>query len=160
MMNVMLCDPYCSYHISQGDVKKHATSEGKDDTGGKSATQQDTQDQAHIAGHSRQQVKEDGLWNAQPCVQQDNEVAYRGRQKTNMLHICVSLFTFSKGQHSKGNSHRGGLSYGQQLSKRASISLTQLMREFLTDDSDRSAKAAENRHGERGADGQSVNEVV
>ncbi len=38
--------------------------------------------------------------------------------------------------------------------------LTQLMREFLTDDSDRSAKAVENRHAERSADGQSVNEVV
>ncbi len=111
LINV-LSNPHCSYHISQGDVKEHATSKGKDDAGGKSATQQDAQDQAQVAGHSRQQVEEDGLWNTQPCVQQDNEVAYRGRQNANVLHMF--LF-FHEGQHSKGSSRRGALAQGLKV---------------------------------------------
>ncbi len=97
----LLCNPHCSYHISQGDVKEHATSKGKDDAGGKSVTQQDAQDQTHVAGHSRQQVEEGGLWNAQTWVQQDNEVAYRGRQNTNVLHMCFPWRSTFKGQQSQ-----------------------------------------------------------
>ncbi len=164
LINV-LSNPHCSYHISQGDVKEHATSKGKDDAGGKSATQQDAQDQAQVAGHSRQQVEEDGLWNTQPCVQQDNEVAYRGRQNANVLHMFLffSWRSTFKGQHLQRGFGTGVKGQSWQhflLGKWVRIFLTQLMREFLTDDSDRSAKAAENRHGERSADGQSVNEVV
>lgn len=84
MLCAVFTNPHRSYHISQGYVKEHATSEGKDDVGGKSVAQQDAQDQAHVARHRRQQVEEDGLWNAQPCCQQDNEVAYRGRQSANV----------------------------------------------------------------------------
>lgn len=87
MLCTVFLNPHCSYHISQGYVEEHATSKGKDDVGGKSVAQQDAQHQAHVAGHGRQQVEEDGLWNAQPCVQQNNEVTYRGRQSENVPRI-------------------------------------------------------------------------
>lgn len=66
-----------THHVSQADVEEHPSCDGKDDVGREGASEQDAQDQAHVAGQGRHQVEEDGLRDAHPGVQQDDKVTCR-----------------------------------------------------------------------------------
>lgn len=64
-----------THHVCQGNVQEHPSSNGKDHARGNGASDHDPQHQADVAGHRRQQVEEDGLWDAHAGVQQDHEVS-------------------------------------------------------------------------------------
>lgn len=66
-----------THHVCQGNVQEHSSSYGKDYTRSKGASDHDPQDQADVARHGRQQVEENGLRDAHPGVQQDDEVSCR-----------------------------------------------------------------------------------
>lgn len=66
-----------THHVSQADVQEHSSCDGKDHVWCKGASEQNAEDEAHVAGQGWQQVEEDGLRDAHPGVQQDDKVACR-----------------------------------------------------------------------------------
>lgn len=214
-----------THHVCQGNVQEHSSSNGEDDTGGKGAPDHDPQNQADVARHRRQQVEENGLWDAHASIQQDHEISCRGAKW--QIQECIlasylmnkesswqndqfyfgfetrtsaelnkgcSCITLSAGGDKVHILMRGewGLIWSKvkqidssnliwleippthlkplitwnshalwtELRNKMRATHTELVGKLLTHDGDRSAEPRNYGHGEGGADGEAINEVM
>lgn len=69
-----------TYHISQGNIQEHSSSQRKDPVGREVAAGQDAEAQTHVAAAGGKEVEEESLLEAHASVEQDDKVSYGGRE--------------------------------------------------------------------------------
>lgn len=69
-----------TYHIGQGNIQEHSSSQREDPVGREVAAGQDAKAQTHVAAAGGKEVEEERLLEAHASIEQDDKVSYSGRE--------------------------------------------------------------------------------